>query len=247
MKGLRHIFDFSRVFSGENRKPTMILLWTPFIPATWRCYGTKPFYLQHLASRLVLFENVSRTAELYTFFSSFLLLGVLTLAIIRYVLKEPLRSYGLALGDWRFSLAAFAIIAPVMVLLTIPAARDAQFLAEYPLDKGAGASATAFIWHAVTYLFSYISWEVYFRGFMQFGLRDKFGPRFAILIQTAVSCIVHIGKPDGEIYSSILGALIWGVVAHRSDSILAPVLTHWALGVALDYFISFPLMSSIGN
>lgn len=58
---------------------------------------------------------------------------------------------------------------------------------------------------------------------------------------------MHIGKPDGEIYSSILGALIWGVVAQRSSSILAPVLTHWVLGVSLDYFISFPLTASVRN
>ena len=247
MSRLGQLLDFSGVFSGENRKPSIILLWTPFILTTWRYFGTKPFYLRHLASRLVLFEDVSRTAELYTFFSGFLLLGVLTLVIIRYVLKEPLSSYGLALGDWKFSLAAVAILAPLLTLLTLPSARDPQFLAEYPLDKGAGASAMAFGRHAVTYLVSYIGWEIYFRGFMQFGLRDKFGPWFAILIQTMVSCIMHIGKPDGEIYGSIVGALIWGVIAQRSGSILAPILTHWVLGVALDFFVSFPLTASIRN
>jgi len=74
---------------------------------------------------------------------------------------------------------------------------------------------------------------------MQFGLREKFGDWYAVLVQTALSCIVHIGKPDGEIYSSILGALVWGLVAFRSRSLLVPVLTHWVLGVSLDWYISF--------
>jgi membrane protease YdiL (CAAX protease family) len=88
-------------------------------------------------------------------------------------------------------------------------------------------------------LFFYIGWEVYFRGFMQFGLREKFGDWYALLIQVGFSCIVHIGKPDGEIYSSILGAFIWGLVAFRSRSLIAPILTHWILGASLDYYISF--------
>jgi membrane protease YdiL (CAAX protease family) len=126
-----------------------------------------------------------------------------------------------------------------MVAVTYPSAKDPQFLAEYPLYKGAGASAAAFAWHAVAGLFFYIGWEIFFRGFMQFGLREKFGDWYAVLVQTALSCIVHIGKPDGEIYSSILGALVWGLVAFRSRSLLVPVLTHWVLGVSLDWYISF--------
>jgi membrane protease YdiL (CAAX protease family) len=51
------------------------------------------------------------------------------------------------------------------------------------------------------------------------------------------SCLVHIGKPAAETYSSILGGLMWGVLAFRSRSIVYGLVIHWLLGVALDLFI----------
>jgi membrane protease YdiL (CAAX protease family) len=227
------------LFSGEHRKPTLILLWVPLLLTTWKYYGSKAFYLQHLASRFELFGNPAQTAEWYAFASAFLLLGVSSLVFIKFVLNEPLRNYGLSVGDWRFSLLALAVLLPVMAVISYPSSKDPQFLSEYPLFKGAGASAGTFALHAAAYLFFYIGWEIFFRGFMQFGLREKFGDWFAILIQTGFACIVHIGKPDGEIYSSILGSLIWGIVAFRSRSLLTPILTHWVLGVSLDFYVCF--------
>ncbi len=77
------------------------------------------------------------------------------------------------------------------------------------------------------------------RGFIQFGLRESFGDWNAILIQTTISALFHIGKPDGEILSSILGGLIWGIVVFRSRSLLYVLAVHWLLGVSLDFFICF--------
>ncbi|MEX0602091.1 MAG: CPBP family intramembrane glutamic endopeptidase, partial [Bacteroidota bacterium] len=89
------------------------------------------------------------------------------------------------------------------------------------------------------YLMFYIGWEIYFRGFMQFGLRAAFGDWYSILIQVGASCLVHIGKPAGETYSSIIGGLVWGILVFRTRSILYAILTHWLLGVALDFFIVY--------
>jgi membrane protease YdiL (CAAX protease family) len=149
-----------------------------------------------------------------------------------------MRDYGWQMGDRSFGWKAVAVMAPIMILSTIPSASMPDFIAEYPLDKGAGASAGTFLLHAFMYLFFYIGWETLFRGFMQFGLRSL-GDWNAILIQTALSCIAHIGKPAGEIYSSILGALVWGVVVFRSRSLLYVLIVHWLLGVSLDWFIVF--------
>jgi len=74
---------------------------------------------------------------------------------------------------------------------------------------------------------------------MQFGLRQSMGDWQSILVQTAVSCIIHIGKPSGEIYSSIIGALVWGILAFRTRSILFIILIHWLLGTSLDFFICY--------
>ena len=231
--------SLSGLFGGESRKPTIILLLTPFLLTTWKYYGTKAFYLSDLASIFVLFGNAERTAELYTFFSAFILFGILPLFVIKFVFKEKISSYGLQIGDWRFGSKAFLVLAPIFVLASYTSINKPDFLAEYPLFKGAGSSPSMFLSHALSYLFFYIGWEIYFRGFMQFGLRNSLGDWQSILIQTALSCIIHIGKPAGEIYSSIIGALVWGILVFRTRSLLFIILIHWLLGVSLDFFICY--------
>ena len=229
----------SGLFSGPNRKPTFILLWAPIVLTTWKYYGTKPFYLDQLASRFAFGGNPAQAAELFTFAMSFLLLGLFSILFIKLLFKEPLADFGLGLGDWRFALKAISVLVPVMAIVAYPSSKDPQFLAEYPLFKGAAASAGAFAFHALAYLFFYIGWEIFFRGFMQFGLRESLGDWNAILVQTALSCVVHIGKPSGEIYSSVLGGLMWGILAFRTRSLMTNIVTHWMLGVSLDLYICF--------
>ncbi len=84
-----------------------------------------------------------------------------------------------------------------------------------------------------------MGWEFFFRGFMQFGLRGALGNWNAILVQTLASCLVHIGKPAGETYGAIVAGVVWGLIVFRARSLWAVLLMHWALGVALDFFICF--------
>lgn len=231
--------SLSGLFSGDYKKPTIILLLTPFILTTFKYYGAKAFYLSDLALHFALFGDAQLTAELYTFFCAFVLLGLIPLFIIKLVFREPLATYGLQLGNWRFGLKAFLVLAPIMIAATYPSSKAPEFIAEYPLFKGASSSPSMFLAHAGSYLLFYIGWETYFRGFMQFGLRRALGDWNSILVQTALSCILHIGKPAGEIYGSIIGALVWGIVAFRAQSILFVILLHWVLGVSLDFFICY--------
>lgn len=239
MNRFENFISLPGLFSQENKKPTIILLLTPFVLTTWKYYGTKSFYLAHLSNTFVFFNNAAMTAEWYTYFTAFLLLGMLSISVIKLVFKESLLSYGLGVGDWKFWIPAVLVVGTVMVALSYPSSRDPQFIAEYPLYKGSGDSSILFAQHAFAYLFFYIGWEIFFRGFMQFGLTPRFGTWGAILVQVALSCIIHIGKPDAEIYSSILGALVWGIMVVRARSIWPAIATHWLLGISLDFFICF--------
>lgn len=232
-----HSLGLRRLLGAEYRKPTIILLVATLAAVTWKYYGTKTFYLDHLSGFVVLPGGEQMSAAVFVFLSAFLLLALVPLVIVRFVLREPLSLYGIQWGDIRFGWKAVALVAPVMILLSYPSSSTPEFLAEYPLNPMAGNSAGDFLQHALFYLFFYVGWEFCFRGFVQFGLRDSMGDWNAILVQTALSTVIHIGKPAGEIYSSILGALVWGVIAFRSRSLLYPILTHWALGLALDLFI----------
>ena len=230
---------FAGLFGRENRKAAIILLSTSVILTTYRYYGTKDFYINYLASVFSLFGNKELTSVLYTFSSSLILLGLLPALMIRIVFHEPLSLYGVRLGDWRLGLKAFLILAPVMMALTFPSSRMESFTAEYPLYKGAGTSPSNFISYSLLYLTYYLGWEFFFRGYMQFGLGTKLGDWNAILVQTLASCLLHIGKPDAEIFSSILGGIVWGMVVFRTQSLLPVLLLHWLLGICLDAFIIY--------
>ena len=239
MNSLEKFLSLPALFSRESKKPVIILLLAPLVLTTWKYYGSKSFYLAHLSKTLVIFNSAAMTAEWYTYVSAFVLMGLVSIVTIKYIFHESLAEYGLQVGDWKFWIPAVVVVGTVMIGLSYPSAKDPQYIAEYPLYKGAGASASMFALHAFAYLVFYIGWEIFFRGFMQGGLIERFGVWGAIVVQVALSCIVHIGKPDSEIYSSILGGLVWGVMVYRSKSIWPSVTTHWLLGVSLDYFICF--------
>jgi len=226
------------LYSGDYKKSTTILLAASVLIVVWKYYGTKAFYAAHLTS-FALFNNPDWTGAVYSFFTGVVLFGILPICIIKFVFHEPLSRYGVQIGDWKFGWLAVAIMAPVMIALTYPSASNPQFLAEYPLFKGAGASAGTFAAHSFLYLAYYLGYEMLMRGFIQFGLREQLGDWNAILVQTAISTLFHIGKPDGEIFSSMLGGLLWGIVVFRSRSLLYVLLVHWLLGVSLDFFICF--------
>jgi len=227
----------SALFSGGQRKTTLILLLTPILLTLFKYYGSKEWYEEALSGTFVLAGNPEWTAALYVFLSSFVLFGLIPVALIRFVFGEKLSLYGFRWGDARFGFAALAILAPLFVASAYPSASMPEFLAEYPLYRGAGENWNSFALHALSYGLFYAGWETYFRGFMQFGLRSAFGDWNSILIQVLASCLVHIGKPAAETFSSILGGLVWGILAFRTGSIFYGFLIHWLLGVALDFFI----------
>lgn len=227
------------LFSGDRRKPTLILLLTPLLLTVFKYFGSKAFYLESVAPLVPLAADPELGGALYAFASAFVLLGVVPLLIVRFVFREPLAAYGVRLGDASFGWKAVLVLAPIFLLSTFPSSRMPDFLAEYPLNAHAGESAATFAAHVGAYAFYYLGWEFFFRGFMQFGLRSTLGDWNAILVMVIASCLVHIGKPVGETLTSILGGLIWGVLAFRSRSLLYGVITHWILGASLDFFIVY--------
>jgi len=231
--------SFGGLFSRENRKAAIILLSTPVILTTFRYYGMRDFYMNHLASAFSLYGNKELTSVLYSFSSSLILLGLLPSLMIKFVFHEPLSLYGVRLGNWQWGSKAFLILAPLMMALALSSSRMESFTAEYPLYKGAGASPSYFMVYSLLYLTYYLGWEFFFRGYMQFGLATRLGDWNAILVQTLASCLLHIGKPDAEIYSSILGGIVWGMIVFRTRSLLPALLLHWLLGICLDAFILY--------
>ncbi len=220
-----------------DRRSAIVLLAVTLLGILFRYFGSKPFYFRHLASSYAVGGNRELTAGLYHFGSAFVLFGLVPALIVTFVFRESLAGWGVRAGDLSWGWKAFAVVTPVMVALSWFASKDPEFLAEYPLNRAAGDGPLAFAFHAAAYLVFYAGWEFGFRGFVQFGLRDRLGDGNAILVQVLASSLLHVGKPFGETLGAVLGGLVWGVVAFRTRSLLVPLTTHWLLGLSLDFFI----------
>jgi membrane protease YdiL (CAAX protease family) len=128
---------------------------------------------------------------------------------------------------------------PIIVLVAFLTSKNPSFQAEYPLYRDLLQNQNMGLQYWLMYGLYYFGWESFFRGFMLFGLKDKFGELNSVLIQTIPSCLVHIGKPDAEIFSSIIAGVVFGLLALRTRSIWPIFIWHWGLGITLDIFIVY--------
>ncbi len=236
---MKSIID-SLNFKKTDLKIYILLLSAPLLLSIYRYHGYANYFGNYFPSlkSLPLFDLY---AHFWQFAIFFILMFVIPLIIIKTIFKEPLSSYGFKVGDKKFGLifAVFAIIFLVIPLIYI-GSKMPDVRSEYPLAKILLTRPDLiFCYESVYVVFYYFAWEFFFRGFLLFGLKERFGGLNAVLIQTISSCLVHIGKPESEIIGAIIVGIILGVVALRSRSIWYVFLIHVTIGVLTDVFIIF--------
>jgi hypothetical protein len=214
-------------------KTAVILLYTPIALTIFRYYGSASFYNTHFGA------SNSAAPQYFYFMASLLLLGIIPILIAAIGFRIKLTDLGLGLGNKRLTLILTLIAIPTMILLAFLSAKNPAFRAEYPLNRALVTDQSGLSLYMLIYAAYYIGWEIFFRGFMLFGLKDSLGEFNSILIQTIPSCLMHIGKPDAEIFSSIIAGLIFGWVVLKCRSIWPVFWGHWALGAFLDVFIIY--------
>lgn len=202
-----------------------------------------------LSSVLNVHTLLRRSAHDYpavmTYFASFF--GLMFVIPMALVLIEGPRvgmypwTLGLRLGNWPKGLAIVGIGAPVLALGMVLGLRDPELRREYPFSKEALARPGRFIVYEACYvLFYYLAWEFAFRGVVLFGLMAFLpktipGVAVAILVQTFLSTIYHIGHPDSEVVGAFLLGLVAGSAAVVTGSILYGLFAHAVVGVLNDY------------
>jgi hypothetical protein len=134
-------------------------------------------------------------------------------------------------GDWRWGWRWTLLACVVATLPTWISSSDPQFQAEYPLSMHAFSSPTLLALFLLSYVLYYIGWEAFFRGFIGYGLIGLgYAPFLALMVQVALSTIIHIGKPQMELIGAIPGGILMGVLAYRSRSLLWPLIFHIYVG-----------------
>ena len=218
----------------------VILLSAPVLLTIYRYHGEASHFGSYFkglqADGLVEFYRY-----LFQFSSFFLLMFIFPLLFIKLRLKRSIVDFGLGPGDIKFGLKIIITVIPFFVIpLIFLAAKMPDVRGEYPLLKLLYRRHDLIIWYEAAYaVFYYIAWEFYFRGFLLFSLKEEFGVANAVMIQTISSCLVHIGKPEGEIIGSIFVGVLFGFIVLRARSIWYVFGIHASIGILTDIFIIF--------
>ena len=217
---------------GGRHKEFIILAYSAVALPAWKYLGSPAFYLEHFRQCGLMPAEPKAAAAIYSFLACFLVLGIVPALIVKTVFREKLADYGVCLGNRTRTIRTFLIMGPLFALGGFLSSKNAAVAACYPINPDAGRM---FALHVFTYLLYYAGWEFYFRGFMQFGFRRRFGDASAILIQVMASTLLHIGTPGTETFCAILGGIFWGLLAFRTRSLLSGYLQHSLLGITLDW------------
>ncbi len=158
-------------------------------------------------------------------------------ATVRFLWREPLRRYGLTLGDvrtWaRYFLAYAAVVIPVMVV----ASRLPSIQEYYPRYPWARHSLGALALSELGWLLYFLAWEFFFRGFLLFTLLQQMPPAAAIAVQTVPFAMMHFPKPEPEAFASIIAGVALGWMAYRGRSMVGTWLLHFLCAGLVDVLV----------
>lgn len=168
-------------------------------------------------------------AETYFLSVTFYLL-IIPLAIA-YLLGIDIRSFGFAFRKWPFSwnitiVGLVCIVVYQLVVGTLPQ-YDAYYASRIPTGTG-----NLILYITLAIGVHNFAWEFFFRGFLLFGLKERFG-MYSIVIQSVPFALMHIGKPPIEAIVSVFAGLLFGYIAYRSESFIPVFLLHWVMGALL--------------
>lgn len=226
-------------FKKSDTHVYVLLLSAPVLLTLYRYHGYPQFFYSYFP-RFKHIPNGDLIARYWQFGVFFVLMFILPALYVKFGMKKSLRDFGWGLGDIKYGIKWLLVIPLLVVPVIYLASKMPSIRAEYPLAKSLLTNQSHLIVYEIAYiLFYYVAWEFFFRGFLLFGLKDRFGDINAILIQTISSCLVHIDKPEGEIIGAIVVGIVFGMIALRSKSIWYVFLIHASIGVLTGLFIIY--------
>lgn len=177
--------------------------------------------------------NANLYEYLFWFFGDFISLFVIASLVIKFILKEKIKDFGVRWGDYKTGFLLTAIFLLVMLPLLWWTSSMPAFASKYPHLQSAKSDWIILAVFETGMFFYMFGWEFIWRGFMLFGLEEKFG-YYAVLIQMIPFVILHNGKPEIETFSAILGGIALGILAFRTRSFIYGVFVHFGIMFFID-------------
>jgi CAAX protease family protein len=217
-----------------DRKVIIIFVSVAVLQTTSWYYTSRAFFEVHFLNDLQFNPHVYLIEYLYWFIGDFFTFFILSVLIIKFLLKENLKDYGLKAGDSHAGLIISLCFLVFMVIIIWFVSSSKPFSATYPLLASAKYSWNVFFIFETGILIYLFAWEFIWRGFMLFGLEKNFGYS-AVLIQMIPFVILHNGKPAAETFAAILGGIALGILALRTRSIFYGFITHIGVMFSIDF------------
>lgn len=191
--------------------------------------------------RKLLTKKKDYQAFIRYFMMFFLIFFFIPCLIIVFLSKDPaafLFKIGFCLGDIKVGLLICLIAMPVALLISFIASKNQKIRKFYPFSKIACTQKHLFIYYELIYfIFYYFSWEFLFRGLLFFPIINLTNLIFALVIQTIISTLYHIGHPDSELYASLAAGFVFGMIAYITGSFLYTFFIHAVIGISTDTFL----------
>jgi membrane protease YdiL (CAAX protease family) len=156
--------------------------------------------------------------------STFIYYGVFPMLVILVVLRKNPLDFGLGAGSpriWGFYTIVICLVAAVILYLS----SFNTSLQSYYLDD----KFNFFIYFLQQCMILSAS-EFLYRGFLLFGLKDKF-QEGSILLQMVPFALLHLSKPELETISTIITGILFGYVVYRGKSFWPAFIIHLFINV----------------
>lgn len=197
----------------------------------------KSFFIEYyseiiIVSSATLFMILNRYHSIENpWISSFVYFAVLPIAVVLILLRKSPLEFGLRPGNIKLW-SAYTLIFLAFALPVTYFASDASSVRSYYTDRNIDL-----IRYAAEMAVYFLGWEFLFRGYLLFGLRDKFREG-SIIIQMMPFALLHIGKPEAEVISTIVTGLLWGYICYRGNSFWPAYIMHLVINVSNKAFVS---------
>lgn len=232
---LKTEFSLLKEILGElDRKVIVIFLSVALLQTISWYYASRNFFRINIFPQYQNNSDVYLYEYLYWFTTDFITLFILAILIIKFVIKEDLKDYGLQSGNYKAGLIISAIFLGAMLVIIWFVSATPDFAAKYPHLQSTKDNWRDFYLYESGMLLYMIGWEFIWRGFMLFGLKEKFG-YYSVLIQMIPFVILHNGKPVAETFGAIAGGIALGILALRTKSIYYGVITHIGVMFSIDF------------
>jgi membrane protease YdiL (CAAX protease family) len=147
------------------------------------------------------------------------LFGLVPALVVLLAFRDRLTNYGWGLGDWRWGLGLAIAGCAAMTPVIVAVGSNAAFSSYYSVSSAPVGDLL------VTNLLDLIPAEFLLRGFLMFTLLRTIGP-LGIVVAQMPFVFVHLGKPEVELFSTLLGGMVFGWLDWRTRSIWWSALGH---------------------